>query len=217
MMIDPRLSRIVATQPYRLLFATISGVHLYGFPRLAILGLAVVAFVGCSSQSPSREADREGSGAAVTATEAVLNNSEFTLFEPSSSRPVTAVMEIIPAEIRKAGSAEVQVRLAIAGAYYIYVSNAVGKPFTPVSLTVMLPDGIEFSGGWLASAPERTKTGELVYTDSVTFRRPLRTGSNAPVGRLFIRGEVHYQACTEELCWPPQTITLSSPLNVRSQ
>ncbi len=32
MIIDPRLHRIVAAQPYPLLFATISGAHLYGFP-----------------------------------------------------------------------------------------------------------------------------------------------------------------------------------------
>jgi predicted nucleotidyltransferase len=32
MTIDPRLHRIVASQPYPLLFATISGAHLYGFP-----------------------------------------------------------------------------------------------------------------------------------------------------------------------------------------
>jgi predicted nucleotidyltransferase len=32
MTIDPRLHRIVAAQPYQLLFATISGAHLYGFP-----------------------------------------------------------------------------------------------------------------------------------------------------------------------------------------
>ena len=31
-MIDPRLHRIVSAQPYPLLFATISGAHLYGFP-----------------------------------------------------------------------------------------------------------------------------------------------------------------------------------------
>jgi hypothetical protein len=30
MIIDPRLQRIVAAQPYPLLFATISGAHLYG-------------------------------------------------------------------------------------------------------------------------------------------------------------------------------------------
>ena len=32
MPLDPRLHRIVAAQPYLLLFATISGAHLYGFP-----------------------------------------------------------------------------------------------------------------------------------------------------------------------------------------
>src|SRR5881398_1120807 len=32
MTVDPRLHRIVAAQPYPLLFATISGAHLYGFP-----------------------------------------------------------------------------------------------------------------------------------------------------------------------------------------
>src|SRR6187551_1356950 len=31
-MTDPRLQRIVAAQPYPLVFATISGAHLYGFP-----------------------------------------------------------------------------------------------------------------------------------------------------------------------------------------
>lgn len=32
MIIDPRLNQIVAAQPYPLVFATISGAHLYGFP-----------------------------------------------------------------------------------------------------------------------------------------------------------------------------------------
>ena len=32
MNIDSRLHRIVVAQPYPLLFATISGAHLYGFP-----------------------------------------------------------------------------------------------------------------------------------------------------------------------------------------
>ena len=32
MTLDPRLHTIVAAQPYPLLFATISGAHLYGFP-----------------------------------------------------------------------------------------------------------------------------------------------------------------------------------------
>lgn len=33
-MLDPRLNSIVASQPYPLVFATVSGAHLYGFPSL---------------------------------------------------------------------------------------------------------------------------------------------------------------------------------------
>lgn len=33
MNIDPRLEPIIAAQPYPMFFATISGAHLYGFPR----------------------------------------------------------------------------------------------------------------------------------------------------------------------------------------
>lgn len=32
MNLDPRLDRILAAQPYPLIFATISGAHIYGFP-----------------------------------------------------------------------------------------------------------------------------------------------------------------------------------------
>jgi hypothetical protein len=32
MKVDPRLHRIADSQPYPLLFATVSGAHLYGFP-----------------------------------------------------------------------------------------------------------------------------------------------------------------------------------------
>src|SRR4026207_2367606 len=32
MVLDPKLIKVISTQPYPLLFATISGAHLYGFP-----------------------------------------------------------------------------------------------------------------------------------------------------------------------------------------
>jgi hypothetical protein len=228
MTIARRLHRIVATRPFPLLFATISrrclqalagrgGAHLNGFPLLAMLWIAVMALAGCSAESPSRGADRRDAVANVTATKTTVTNAQFALPKPSSYRPVTAAMEIVPADVQKGGIAEIQVRLEIAGAHYIYATNVVGKPFIPVSLNVNLPDGIEFSGGWVAPAPDRTKTGELVYTDSVSFRRSLRVGSNVPAGPVSIRGELRYQACTEELCWPPQTITLSSSINVSAQ
>ncbi len=49
MIIDPRLHRIVAAQPYPLLFATISGAHLYGFPSIVARADEALEFVAFNS------------------------------------------------------------------------------------------------------------------------------------------------------------------------
>ncbi len=65
MNIDPRLHRIVAAQPFPLLFATISGAHLYGFPSadsdFDLRGahiLPVVKVVGLESSDETVEDSR---------------------------------------------------------------------------------------------------------------------------------------------------------------
>jgi hypothetical protein len=201
---------------YPLLFATISGAHVYGFLFLAVLWTMMWAVAGCTTQPPMQETVNSVMGTNVTPSEATVTDSHFGVTKPFSFQPVVAVMEIIPAKVRKGGTGEILVRLEIAAAHRIYSTNVVGKPFVPISLKVTLPGGIESSGGWVAPVPDRTKTGELVYTDSASFRRPFRVGSNVATGPLSIKCELLYQACTDELCWPPRTITLSSPVNISS-
>src|SRR5215470_5952894 len=69
MTIDPRLHRIVAAQPYPLLFATISGAHLYGFPSpdsdfdlrgAHVLPLKEVVGLRTGPETIERSAVREG-------------------------------------------------------------------------------------------------------------------------------------------------------------
>jgi hypothetical protein len=211
-----RLLHIVTTQPYPLLLATISGAHVYGFLFLAVLWTMMWAVAGCTTRPLMQKSVNSVMGTNVTPSEATVTDSHFGVTKPSSFQPVVAVMEIIPAKVRKGGTGEILVRLEIAGAHHIYASNIVGKPFIPISLNVTLPDGIEALSDWIAPAPNRTKTGELVYTDSMSFRRSLRVGSNVPAGPLSIKGELRYQACTEELCWPPRTIKLSSSVDIGS-
>ena len=206
----------VAAQPNPLLFAIISAAHHYGFPSFAALCFMLVAATGCSPGSPLRGSEKQDAGANLNATEAIVRDTKFESTKPSSSQPVTAAMQIIPTEVRNGVTFELLVSLEIAGAHHVYASNIVGKPFIPLSLNVTLPDGIEALNDWIAPAPSRTKTGELVYTDSVSFRRSLRVGSNVPAGPLLIKGDLRYQACTEELCWPPRTIDLSSSINISS-
>jgi len=119
-------------------------------------------------------------------------------------------------EVRAGEKFEILVRVEIAGAHHIYASNVAGKPFIPTTLDVTLPRGVEALGKWIGPEPTRRRNGELVYTDSVLFHRSLKVRANVPPGLLSIKGELQYQACTEELCWPPRTIQLSSSISVQS-
>jgi hypothetical protein len=55
MKLDERLHAIVLAQPYPLIFATISGAHLYGFPRPAGGGVLDQPSAGASFQPGGAE------------------------------------------------------------------------------------------------------------------------------------------------------------------
>lgn len=80
-MTDPRLNRIVAAQPYPLLFATISGAHLYGFP------------------SPDSDFDLRGAHVLPLAKIAGLQVSDETI---EDSRVIESLeMDIVSHDVRK--------------------------------------------------------------------------------------------------------------------
>jgi len=169
----------------------------------AVLLLLLAVVLGCAPRITSEK-------------KKTVTGADFTASKPSSGRPVVAGMQSAPPEATPGGTFEILVRVEIAGAHHLYASNVVGQPFLPVALDLILPDGVEASGDWIGPEPTRRRNGEFIYTDSVLFRRTLKVRVNVPAGSLSIKGELHYQTCTEELCWPPRTIQLSSSVSVYS-
>ena len=137
-----------------------------------------------------------------------------TAVKPSDDQPVTATMEVTPGELTAGQTFQLIVHVDVASAHHIYATNSIGKPFIPTTLSVTLPSGVEAVGPWIVPEPIRRRNGDLIYTDSILFRRSARLHLNIPVGRLSISGDLRYQACTEELCWPPRTLQLSSTIDV---
>jgi len=159
-------------------------------------------------------------GMALTGAGCVGNphfrSSVFEVPEPSSAEPVTAAMKTDQPTARPGDTFDVMVCVRIAGGHHIYSTNAVAGPFTPTTLNLVVPAGLEPVGGWIVPSPATTKTGQRVYTDSLLFRRSLKVRLNTPPGVLSIKGELRYQACTEELCWPPGNIGVSASVAVVS-
>jgi hypothetical protein len=135
--------------------------------------------------------------------------------DPSRAQPVTAAMAVDKTELHPGDAFELCVRARIAGGHHIYATHATRGPFTPTALTLSLPAEVEPTDDWDAPEPTRTKGGDLVYTESVVFRRHLKVQPSAKPGKLMLSGELLCQPCSEELCWPPRTIPLSVSVAVQ--
>src|SRR6267143_514826 len=59
-----------------------------------------------------------------------------------------------------------------------------------------------------------SKTPLNVYQDTVILRMPITALANAPLGEQHVPLKLRYQACSNELCLPPVTVTLDATLNV---
>jgi hypothetical protein len=139
---------------------------------------------------------------------------EITVPDPSPAEPVKAAMRMNADKTVAGSRCEVVIRVRIAAGHHIYAMDAAKKPFLPTSLVLKLPEGLETDGEWMADEPTLTKTGQQVYTESVVFRRRCKVRPNVSAGSVFITSKLHYQACNTELCWPPQTINLSTVLAI---
>jgi N-acetylgalactosamine-6-sulfatase len=141
---------------------------------------------------------------------------EIAVPDPSPSEPVMAVLTIRPARAAPGETVEALVRIRIAGAHFIHAKDDAGSPFVPLTMSATLPEGVEPVGEWQFPAPEKGRGKSLVYRDSVLLRRSLRVVSSSSPKTLTVAGELQYQVCTDELCWPKGKLKLSAPLMIQS-
>ncbi|HEY1785660.1 MAG TPA: hypothetical protein VGG30_08935 [Pirellulales bacterium] len=185
-----------------------------------------VAMPGCGADfcaSPA-VADRKNVGektvAANTAGDVAARQiaaADFSVAAPSSDQPVAAAMKIRPESAAAGSTVEILVYARIAPMHYLHAAGDAGEPFTSVAMEIALPKEVEPIGDWQLPTPEIGKGNAPVYRDAILLRRWLKILSGTPPQTLQIAGELRYQACTEELCWPPRKIALSVPLVIRSK
>jgi Carboxypeptidase regulatory-like domain/Thiol:disulfide interchange protein DsbD, N-terminal len=136
--------------------------------------------------------------------------------EPSRLNRVTSAMKPSRETVLAGDTFEIRVRIRIAAGHHIYGTNVVGKPFTPTSIKLTLPDCLEPIGNWsAASASPGGQPDE--YTDSVLFTRSLKASPTAPPGPLTIKGELNYQVCNKDFCWPPEKAQLSTAVVLKEK
>jgi DsbC/DsbD-like thiol-disulfide interchange protein len=137
--------------------------------------------------------------------------------KPSPDEPVKVAMQFRPAIAAPGDVVELIVLARIADAHYLHAAGSSGQPFEPVAITSLLPDEVESLGDWQLPAPIKVHGASAGYRDSMQLKRSLRVRSNAKHQTLRLTAELKYQACNDELCWPPTMTKLSASLIIGSQ
>lgn len=170
-----------------------------------LFAAALCLAAGCASQG-----ERESAGAkAQPAT---------PLPAPTSTDPVAADMVAEPRRVSAGGTLEVRVLVRLKPGHHIYGRDAAAAwPYSPTRLSLTLPLGISAVGEWDCPPPAQTRGGEPVYTGAVVFRCRLRVGPEIPLGPATLAGEIQFQVCNAEACWPPDALPISASILIQRQ
>jgi hypothetical protein len=188
-----------------------------------ILASLIGPFSGCGLDSTAPRAEQPhvkvivpDRTQSIAAADVPVADPTPTVPEPSPSEPVKAALASRPASISPGATAELLVAVRIAGAHYLHAEADHGGTFTPLKMEARLPAGVEFVGDWTFPPPVAGRAGVPVYRNSVLLRRSLKVTSPLPQ-TLNVTGVLRYQACNDDLCWPPGKLELSAPLTIQAE
>jgi len=123
--------------------------------------------------------------------------------------PVSARMTVDRGEMHTNEAIGLVVTFIVATPAHIYAHNEPANRSTPMSIKLDLPKGVTVEKDWLFTEPIKTKEGDLIYVGLNQARCTLKVSSGVSARTLHITAQMRYQACTDEACWPPESLPVS--------
>jgi len=126
--------------------------------------------------------------------------------------------EAASVELKSGGSAEAVVKLKVLKGYHIN-GNPASKFQIATSVDVEQSEGI--TAGQPIYPPSVMKKFTFseqpiaVYEDEVMIKIPLKTAGAAQKGERQLKGKVRFQACDDEVCYPPRNLESSIPVTIK--
>lgn len=114
---------------------------------------------------------------------------------------------------------ELAVVLKIRPGFHINAREASADYLIPTDLEADLPQGFRagaaaYPKGSLRKFPFSPNKPLNVYEGRAVIRMTLTALADAPLGPQRIPLKLRYQACTDEVCLPPVTLTLEAPVEI---
>lgn len=142
------------------------------------------------------------------------------LLLPAQDRPVITVdAPSAPIVLQKGAATKISVPLKIASGYHVNSNKPTDEYMIPMKLTwdastVFEATAPVYPAGKLEKYPFSDQPLS-VYTGDVVIDTPGKVSPSAAPGSLHLNGKLRYQACSERLCYPPKTIAVSIPVEIK--
>lgn len=146
-------------------------------------------------------------------------------FSPAAPSQVPSGKDVVKPEIyaslepvARGSSFQIAVVMKIRPGFHVNAREKSEDYLIATDLKAVLPAG--FNNGDVAYPKGKlekfafSKIPLNVYQDTVILRMPVTALASAPLGEQHIPLKLRYQACSNELCLPPVTLTLDATLNV---
>lgn len=148
--------------------------------------------------------------------------SPTTTGETTSPRAEVVRAAADAVEVAAGGSAEAAVHLSVAEGFHINANPAAMPNLIPTELKIESSDAnVVIKADAPVYPSSITKKFEFseqplkVYEGEAIIKLPLRVESSAAKGTYQLRANLRTQACDNQSCYPPRTVGVFIPVNVR--
>jgi thiol:disulfide interchange protein DsbD len=121
-------------------------------------------------------------------------------------------------KVRPGATVEIQATAQMAEGWHLY---SLTQPPPPIATRVSVASGQPFSLNGRIGAPSPRSAFDQsfgintqFYAGTATFTVPVRAAADAPAGKTKVRLQAYFQACNDQFCLPPKTVTMEVALEV---
>ena len=156
--------------------------------RKALLSIAAIAVLLCASSAQQESVPTKGRS--------------FVSFEPLDS-----------VVVRSNKPAPVAFTFHIQEGYHINSNQPATPELIPTQLHFSLPGDlaigkVQYPAGTMTSFPFDPNQKLSVYSGDLVIKALVMTPSNSPTGTHTVHGELRYQACDNNACYPPKKLPI---------
>lgn len=173
--------------------------------NLACLLLLFVA-TACSKPAPNSDSEAAATPAASPAAPRITSESVVKV----AAQPV---------EIPAGKSAEATVRVTIQSGYHINANPPTYPYLRATALEIPPADGVSVAFVTYPKALDKkfafAEKSLAVYEGETELKAKLKADKAAQTGERSIPARLRVQACDDQLCYPPGTLELAIPVNIK--